>query len=238
MALLDHFQAPLKSHRHWHSFHNAWATFLAAELNEWLPEGWFAEPNVQFNIEIDVAAFDDRPEKLDAVTSFPSLVPGWHPPAPVQTIPFPLVTDSVEVNIYENTSGLILAGAIELISPANKDRAASRETFVSKCETYLQQGAGLLIVDVVTERGGNLHRELLDRLEAVTALQDPLYTAAYRLTEREGTPSLEVWEEPLTVGAPLPTMPLWLRGGLCLPVDLEATYQRTCKAQRIDCNGN
>jgi hypothetical protein len=29
------------------------------------------------------------------------------------------------------------------------------------------------------------------------------------------------------------TTPLWLRGGLCLPVELEATYERTCIEQRI-----
>ena len=32
---------------------------------------------------------------------------------------------------------------------------------------------------------------------------------------------------------PLPTLPLWLRGGLCLPVELEATYTRTCVEQRV-----
>ena len=31
--------------------------------------------------------------------------------------------------------------------------------------------------------------------------------------------------EPIAVGQPLPTLPLWLRGGLCLPVELEATYR-------------
>jgi len=32
---------------------------------------------------------------------------------------------------------------------------------------------------------------------------------------------------------PLPVLPLWLRGGLSLRVDLEATYERTCREQRI-----
>ncbi len=31
----------------------------------------------------------------------------------------------------------------------------------------------------------------------------------------------------------LPTMPLWLRGDICLPVDLQATYEVTCREQRI-----
>lgn len=41
-----------------------------------------------------------------------------------------------------------------MTSPANKDRPAHHEAFVSKCETYLQAGAGLLIVDVVTDWPG------------------------------------------------------------------------------------
>jgi hypothetical protein len=59
MVLLDHFRPPLSSRRHWHAFHNAWATYLATDLNQKLPEGFFAEPNVQFGIEIDVAAFEE-----------------------------------------------------------------------------------------------------------------------------------------------------------------------------------
>ena len=58
MVLLDHFRSPLSDRRHWHSFHNAWATYLAEDLNQRLPQGYFAESNVQFGIEIDVAAFE------------------------------------------------------------------------------------------------------------------------------------------------------------------------------------
>ena len=59
MPLLDHFHPPLSVQRHWHSFHNAWATFIASQLNQRLPAGYFAEGNVQFGIEIDVATFSD-----------------------------------------------------------------------------------------------------------------------------------------------------------------------------------
>lgn len=60
MALLDHFRPPLSTRRHWHSFHNASSTYLSDSLNQSLPEGYFAEPNAQFGIEIDVAAFSER----------------------------------------------------------------------------------------------------------------------------------------------------------------------------------
>lgn len=234
MALLDHFHPPLKGRRHWHSFHHAWATMIAFDLNKQLPEGWFAEPNVQFGIEIDVATFDDAQEALAAVAVSPST---WTPPCPVKTIPFTLVTDKVEVNVYDGTAGPILAGVIELISPANKDRPDNQEALVSKCQTYLQDGIGLMLVDVVTERSGNLHKELLAKLHNTTDLESDLYSSAYRVVEKSGQISLDFWEEPLQIGASLPTMPLWLHGGICLPVDLDATYQRTCLSIRIPTNG-
>jgi hypothetical protein len=50
MVLLDHFRPPLSTKRHWHSFHNAWLTYLSEDLNQRLPEGYFAEPNAQFGL--------------------------------------------------------------------------------------------------------------------------------------------------------------------------------------------
>src|SRR5262245_46689771 len=104
MPLRDHFHPPLSVHRHWHAFHPAWATVISFALNEQLPDGYFAEPNVKFGIEIDVAAF----ESSGAGPSIPS--PGstgaaWSPPAPVQSIPLPLITDVIEVAIYSTEEG-------------------------------------------------------------------------------------------------------------------------------------
>jgi hypothetical protein len=229
MPLYDHFQPPLSLRRHWHAFHNAWSTYLASYLNEQLPSGYFAEANVQFGIEIDVATWEEvGPAPGDTVA-------GWSAPAPTQTVPVTLLGDVVEVLVFDREGGPTLVGAIELVSPANKDRPEHRDAFVSKCAAYLQQGAGLVVVDVVTSRRLNLHEPLLARLAApgTAPLDADLYAVAYRLVERSGEPSLDLWEHALEVGQPLPTVPLWLRGGLCLPVDLGATYERTCREQRI-----
>jgi hypothetical protein len=226
MPLLDHFNPPLSERRHWHSFHNSWATYLSSHLNALLPAEYFAEANVQFGVEIDVAAFE---EQVAASTAN-----AWMPPPPAASHPFEMSGVVVEVGIFSRSGGPQLAGAIELVSPANKDRPLHREAFLSKCVTYLQAGVGLVLVDVVTERPVDFHRDLLIRL----GLGDPgpgsvLSGSAFRPVERDGVKVLDVWREPIAVGQLLPTLPLWLRGGLCLPVDLEATYERTCIEQRV-----
>jgi hypothetical protein len=74
--LQDHFHPPLSIRRHWHAFHNAWATYIASDLNRRLPEGYFAEPNVQFGIEIDVAAFEAA-EEVEGVGGVLPILPLW-----------------------------------------------------------------------------------------------------------------------------------------------------------------
>lgn len=235
MTLQDHFHPPLSTYRHWHAFHNAWATYIAADLNHKLPEGYFAEPNVQFGIEIDVATFEEPLFELPKhEASRHSLQ--WQPPVPTQTLPFQPISEVVEISIFNQETGPILAGAIELVSPANKDRPANRHSFVSKCETYLQQGLGLIIVDVVTVRSANLHNELLANIvtSEVPLMETSLYATAYQVIKHHQESSLDIWQQSLEVGQPLPIMPLWLRGSICLPVDLGATYQLTCQEQRIN----
>ncbi len=226
MPLLDHFHPPLSERRHWHSFHNSWATYLSSQLNSLLPSGYFAEANVQFGVEIDVAAFEE--------TSGAPAPTNWMPPAAAASHPFEMSGVVVEVGIFSRSGGPQLAGAVELVSPANKDRPLHRDAFVSKCVTYLQAGVGLVLVDVVTERTADLHRELLVRLGMGDPGEGPVLSgSAYRPVERDAARWLDVWRETIAVGLPLPTLPLWLRGGLCLPVELEATYERTCIEQRI-----
>jgi Protein of unknown function (DUF4058) len=229
MPLLDHFRPPLSTRRHWHSFHNAWSTYLADALNQSLPDGYFAEPNAQFGIEIDIATFS---ESTGIQTTAQKAQ--WQPQSPTATLPFQPTTDVVEVQIFNTLAGPVLVGAIELVSPANKDRPSHRTAFVSKCQTYLQQGIGLVIVDVVTTLSANLHQELMERLDlAIAPLDSALYATAYRVAESNGNPALEVWQNALHLDSLLPTLPLYLKGGLSVPIQLNETYEYTCIRQRI-----
>lgn len=238
--LLDHFSGALEQHRDWHGFHQTWAIMLAADLNQRLPEGWFAEPNVQFQLEIDVAAIESKSNEWESAVerggpSGSGAASAWAPPAPTAVLEIPAWNDVVAVEVYAPDRPRSLAGAIELISPSNKDRPASRESFVAKCERYLQTEMGLIVVDIVTARTADLHHALLERLDAEYAAADEpgLYACSYHPRLSGERLQLKLWRVPLTLGGTLPTLPLYLREGPLVAVDLEKSYLESCRALRI-----
>jgi len=239
MPLLDHFHPPLSQRRRWESFHTAWAEALALELNrDLLPPRFFAEVHVKVGsrVEIDVGTFEEN-----GVATLPNGGGGvavWAPPHPVLDTPLTFTPPDVfEVQVLSDAEGPRVVAAIELVSPANKDRPAHRQMFAVKCASYLQQNIGLVVVDVVTERSGNLYADLLRLMEVTAAppgqAADDLYAAAYRTAAAGEALRLQAWVEALAVGARLPTLPLWIGPDHSLPIDLEQTYTAACAARRI-----
>jgi hypothetical protein len=242
MPLLDHFRPQLAPRRHWESFHVKWAGAIADTLNEdLLPEGYFAEEHAQIGpwVEIDAATFADESQagkNGPADGRHAVAARAWAPPAPGLVLPaaFP---DSFEVLVFQTEGGTRLVAAIELVSPANKDRAAHRRAFTVKCASYLAQGIGLVIVDIVTTRQANLHNEMMTLLEHEATSHLPaeasLYAVAYRPVVRQQAELVEVWPAILGVGQALPTLPLALNSDICLPIDLEGTYAAACRRRRL-----
>jgi hypothetical protein len=240
MPLLDHFHPPLSEERSWESFHAAWASALADDLNQRLPEGYFAEEQTHAGagIEIDVATLESA--RGTATTNGPTTATAtprvWSPPAPVATIPAAF-SDDFEVRIFSTRTGPTLVGAIELVSPRNKDRLEARRTFAIKCASYLHQRIGLIIVDVVTERRANMHNEIMALLQQGGPARLPgetfLSAVAYRPVLRSEREEIDIWPALLGVGEALPTLPLCLGADLCLPVDLEANYSALCRRRRL-----
>jgi hypothetical protein len=239
MPLLDHFHPPLHGPRRWEGFHHAWATVMAQHLNqEVLPPDYFAEPEISVGpeLEIDVATLElAGPDR--AGTGSATAV--WSPPRPRISVKVDFARlDGFEIRVYQDRGGAELRGAIELVSPANKDRAGSRRTFAAKCAGYLKHGIAVAIVDIVTLRKANLHDELIDTLGVKSrraAWRSPtgLYAVAYRPVTARKAPRVEAWPEPLALGEPLPVMPLWLALELCVPLRLEESYLATCRSLRI-----
>jgi Protein of unknown function (DUF4058) len=235
VPLLDHFHRPWKTLRPWEGFYSTSATTLAQKLNHgWLPPHHFAVPNVHLGnrLEIDVANLEEetgeRSEEAGA-TNAATATALWAPPRPTVSGPVDFTdADLFEVRVFDEQDTPRLVAAIELVSPSNKDRASHRQAFGIKCASYLQQGVGVLVVDIVTSRSANLHDELLRLLQFVpdqpAKSPEDLYTASYRTAGTDGQGRLDVWVEALAVGNPLPVMPLWISEEQSVPVNLEDAY--------------
>lgn len=230
--LLDHFHAPLDTERHWTGFHSAWATNLAVDLNQQLPDGWFAEPQVRWSVEVDVATFEEANQLVWAT------IDGHGEeladlPTPYKTIDFDLRTDEVEVRLFKEDCGTPLVGMVELVSPANKEGPEARDAFTSKCDTYLRDAVGLAIVDMVTKRRANMHSLLVERFGETDGPVDPIYASAYRPIRTDDAAELAMWYQPLAIGAPLPSLPLFLKNGPVVRLNLDHTYSQTCRDLKI-----
>jgi hypothetical protein len=239
MPLLDHFRPPLTPHHSWESFHSNWATRIADGLNERLPPEFLAEEHTSAGsrLEIDVATYEAGPPPR-AVNGKPAAVaePATYTP-PAATLTTPLVLpEAFSVKVFATSGGLTLVGAIELVSPGNKDRPEERRAFVAKAASYLHQGVSLVVVDIVTTRRANLHAELMRELGVGDTGLSPgtdLSAVAYRPVTRGDRTECDVWVRPLALGDPLPTLPLRLTGDTFVPVELDASYREACRRRRL-----
>lgn len=239
MPFRDHFRPPVSKRHSWEEVHGAWPTLIIQKLSPLLPEGYQAGPRVHLGsyFEIDIGTF----ENVDAPLSRPQL----NRDGGVATLPqaeLSLETDSSDVSeyevlVYDVQQEKRLVAAIEIISPANKDRPVHRNQFVSKCAALLKQDVCVVLVDIVTIRNSNLYLELLDHFELSDAVMrendEGVYAACCRTRRMETKTVFDFWRKPLQLGKPLPTLPLWLTEKLSIPLDLEASYEDTCRLLRM-----
>jgi hypothetical protein len=233
MPLLDHFHPPLSERRTWEGFHGLWAAAMVETLNrDILAEEYYADMHVHVGsqVEVDVATLEEahlqsqpRPER-------------WTPPPADLVIPVEF-QDDIEVQVFTTAAGASLVAAVELVSPANKDRPETRRAFAAKCLAYLTRGVGVVVVDVVTNRLANLHNELVGLMELdpafVMSRSCSTYAVAYRPRRGPEGDRVEVWPVPLPVGSSLPVLPLSLRSSATVPLDLDATYTEACRRSRL-----
>jgi hypothetical protein len=187
-------------------------------------------------VEVDAGAMDlDQPRDIQD-ESYSDAALSWEADRPTLLLETDELTPpEYEVRIYDESQGRQLVAAIEIVSPRNKDRSQAREEFVSKCHAMLQQQVCVVIVDPVTNRSANLFAELAERLGAnpPSIANESIYAVSMRWVFVRRKLRLETWEHRLEVGAPLPTLPLWISDMRYVPLELERTYEETCKGLRI-----
>ncbi len=247
MPLLDHLHPPVDRQMSWEGFHAAWPTFMVQRLMQQLPEGYIAEPRSRLgaNFEVDVGGhvqenwtdgtgdFDLGDWESEGGTATAVLSP------PAVSVVTELDDQyEYEVRVYDEHKARQLVAVVELVSPANKDRPESRRALVTKCAAFLQQGVSVCLVDLVTTRHFNIYAELSAFLNlpvpAVASRADGLYAVACRGVQRKKKRMLfQAWPHELHLSQPLPTLPLWLTRDLWTPLELDASYEETCRTFRL-----
>jgi len=245
MPLRDHFRPPVSKRSSWEGFHGGWPMRIVEELAPRLPDGFVAEPRVHLGsyYEIDVCTFEQHEEGERVSGSARESNVGIR--AAPQALPMPTLTldaefpeqYAYEVLIFDLERDRRLVAAVEIVSPADKDRPESRQLFVAKCFNLLRQDVCLSIVDLVTIRQFNFYTELLALLDrcdpAFSAPVPPIYAVTCRKRKLGRQTKLDTWSHPLAVGQPLPSLPVWLSETQTVALDLEASYEETCRVLRI-----
>jgi len=234
MPLQDHFHPPLSKALPWTVFHSRWATEIADELNRSiLPPRYRAWAHAQLGggvVEIDVAAL------REAGWEEPSGTDRWDLPAATGTAVIDFTgLDVFEVKVIYDGGDSQLVAALELVSPANKDRPTNRRAFAMKCANYLEQGTAVIVVDIVTGRTPSLHNELMTILElnSVRSEEPSLSAIAYRSRRENAHTKIDWWEQALAVGQAMPKVPMWIGIDVKVPIDLEASYMKTFDYIRV-----
>ncbi len=236
MPLRDHFRPPLDLQSSWEALHGQWPAVIVQQLRKQLPPGYVAEPRVHSGsqVEIDVAAFERDQSHLPVNETDGGVATAvWSPARPTLAVETTLPDfDEYEVRIFDVRRGRHLVAAIEIVSPANKDRPDHRSMFVVKCAALLQKGVAISIIDLVTVRNFNLYADLIALLghsdPTFTESSTSLYAASCRLTMQGQRALLETWSNELAVTRLLPTLPLWLSRNVVVPLDLETSYEQAC----------
>ncbi|MBC8461055.1 MAG: DUF4058 family protein [Deltaproteobacteria bacterium] len=235
MPILDHLSEEINDIIEFQSFHNAWAVYIAGELNEVLPIGFRAKPHAQIgNWEVDVRTDTSLSEYEREKLRMQYQVP---PSSATTRATFPTELEIFVVNVGRRTQKIV--GVIEIVSKANKDRPKNREAFVAKCYSLLSQGISLIMIDILATPVFNLHNQLLEALgigegKIKEYQEEPLYCSAYRINvDANEEPLVELWAEALKVGNELPELPLFITSEIAVPVKLEKAYMEICDRLKI-----
>lgn len=231
-----------------HDFHGSWITHIKESLNDGLlPHGFYAMAEQHAGRMVgDVITF--QASGLDSVengtaeagsgesTSFAgvaddsgSIAVAEAPPRVQRTMK--PVGDTIyrtrrkTIAIRRATTHRVVA-LLEIVSPANKDRAESVQDFVAKAWSALEKGIHVVAVDLFPPsrfdpRG--IHGEIwkyYDSDDYDLPADKPLTLASYAADEGP-----KAYIEHAAVGDPLHAMPLFLDRGRYINLPLEESYQ-------------
>lgn len=220
-----------RDERGWNGLHLIWQAQLLDWIQPRLPEGYRAYLGSVPALTID--ANNGRPDLG---------VRNWTPPGPPAVAPTPDAgpePDAEAVAVFDldpqtavhvDLHGQLVA-AVEIVSPRNKDRPDARQRYLGRYVGYVRQGVHLMLIDVLPRPEGF---SFADAVAANLGFGQPPCPVPFAVSYRVGEPVpdgtiLAIWRRPMSVGHPLPTLPLPLTTALSIPIDLEHTYQEAAR---------
>jgi hypothetical protein len=218
-----------------HDFHVAWIPELRKALNGGLlPEGYYALAEQHAGRAItDVLTLHASPAPPEPPFPPPPATGGL---AVAEAPPRARLRQTIESAALarrrslaiRHVSGHRLVALLEIVSPANKDRAEHVEELAVKVTSALDLGIHVVIVDLLPpgpHDPGGMHGAILRRLD--DSAEGYRVPAGERLTlaSYAAGPTIEIYVEHVGVGAGLPEVPLFLRPDRYVNLPLEATYQ-------------
>lgn len=222
-----------------HDFHTAWITYIKSQLNHGiLPPGYFAvSEQVVRPIVPDVTTLKVPPSVIGSPNrngggiAVAEAVPRTH--KEMRGLLNPPVAPPMRRIAIHRPDGSQVVAFVEIISSANKGRAASVENFVDKVVDALEAGLQVLLIDLLPHNRhapAGFHERIVNALTTapLTVKQHGTYPegnrefVSYTSDGREFAAYLEPW----SVGADLPTMPLFLEPDRYVNVPLEDSYRK------------
>lgn len=214
-----------------HDFHQAWTIEIRNALNGGgLPPGFFAltEQIVSGPIP-DVVTLKRRPTPAGR----PDTAGGV---SLADTPPQARFVTSAEPDLYASKANRLLikhrlgqiVAVIEIVSPGNKGSQHALRSFVQKAEELLRNGINLLIIDLFPPSPRDpegIHKAIWDAIRE-EPFELPVDKRLTVVAYRAGLPQT-AYVEPVAVGDPLPSLPIFLDPDTYVPAPLEATYRAT-----------
>ena len=210
-----------------HAFHTAWITHLSETLNGGLlPAGYYALPEQHAGrliadiLTLQARRSAEEPESKGGVAVVQA------PPNVRRRLTASAAARGTQRTLaIRHVSGHHIVAMMEIVSPANKDRAAHVDEFAGKAETALWHGIHVLLADLFPPgphdpRG--MHGAIWERFDDTAGPpppDEPVTLASY-----VAGPRPEAYLESCACGATLVEMPLFLNPDRYVNVPLESTY--------------
>lgn len=214
-----------------HHFHQAWTIEISTTLNGGgLPPGYFALAEQMVSGPIPDVVTLQRSSRADGSAEPRGGI------ALVEQPPAARFITSAEPDRYASRSNRVVirhplgrvVAVLEIVSPGNKNSQHALRSFVEKAGQLLRQGIHLLVVDLFPPSARDpdgIHKAIWDLIqdEPFQLPPDkPLTVVAYSAGE-----PYTAYVEPVAVGDPLPSLPIFLDPEIYVVAPLETTYQAT-----------